>query len=574
MGEFLSSGPSSIADRLLVTRLIAGRGAAFGLRVLRMPLRLVSGFGAQTPERLLIAPQDIRTTDPTIASDIYSGYFVFAGKSVNTHGQSPFEITPPSDAWFVALTSFSWLRHLRAADSALARANARALVGDWMNLRGKPSSAPDWQADVAARRLLSFLSQSPLILDGADRDFYRRFMRMLGLHSKHLQRCLSDGLEGEARLTSAIAIAELGLCSQGLNTVAKRGTKLLIDELKAQILPDGGHIGRNPQMLVDLLLDLLPLRQAYAARGISAPQMLLNAIDRMMPMLRLFRHGDGSIALFNGMGPTAAHAVATVLAYDDARAAALAHAPHSGYERVEAGETIIIMDCGAPPPARFSREAHAGTLSFEMSCGGHRLFVNCGVPFNPRADLREAARATAAHTALIIGDTSSARFATGAGLDRWVAGQVIAGPTEVRARRAQDEHACEIEASHNGYDRSFGLIHERRITMSADGLRCQGEDKLSATERRVPGAGQADYALRFHLHPSVRVELTEGGDAALLTLPDDARWLFRASGLAVAVEESIFLGGREGPRQTDQLVISAKVRETPALVWTMERLAG
>jgi uncharacterized heparinase superfamily protein len=493
---------------------------------------------------------------------------------VNTHGQSPFEITPPSDAWFVALTSFSWLRHLRAADSALARANARALVGDWMNLRGKPSSAPDWQADVAARRLLSFLSQSPLILDGADRDFYRRFMRMLGLHSKHLQRCLSDGLEGEARLTSAIAIAELGLCSQGLNTVAKRGTKLLIDELKAQILPDGGHIGRNPQMLVDLLLDLLPLRQAYAARGISAPQMLLNAIDRMMPMLRLFRHGDGSIALFNGMGPTAAHAVATVLAYDDARAAALAHAPHSGYERVEAGETIIIMDCGAPPPARFSREAHAGTLSFEMSCGGHRLFVNCGVPFNPRADLREAARATAAHTALIIGDTSSARFATGAGLDRWVAGQVIAGPTEVRARRAQDEHACEIEASHNGYDRSFGLIHERRITMSADGLRCQGEDKLSATERRVPGAGQADYALRFHLHPSVRVELTEGGDAALLTLPDDARWLFRASGLAVAVEESIFLGGREGPRQTDQLVISAKVRETPALVWTMERLAG
>jgi uncharacterized heparinase superfamily protein len=425
----LSSGSSSIADRLLVTRLIAGRGAAFGLRVLRMPLRLVSGFGAQTPERLLIAPQDIRTTDPTIASDIYSGYFVFAGKSVNTHGQSPFEIAPPSDAWFTGLTSFSWLRHLRAADSALARANARDLVGDWTN----------WQADIAARRLLSFLSQSPLILDGADRDFYRRFMRMLGLHSKHLQRCLSDGLEGEARLTSAIAIAELGLCSQGLNSIAKRGTKLLVDELKAQILPDGGHIGRNPQMLVDLLLDLLPLRQAYAARGTSAPQMLLNAIDRMMPMLRLFRHGDGSIALFNGMGPTAAHAVATVLAYDDARAAPLAHAPHSGYERMEAGETIIIMDCGAPPPASYSREAHAGTLSFEMSCGGHRLFVNCGVPFNPRADLREATRATAAHTALIIGDTSSARFATGAGLDRFVAGQVIAGPTDVRVRRAQDE---------------------------------------------------------------------------------------------------------------------------------------
>ena len=34
------------------------------------------------------------------------------------------------------------------------------------------------------------------------------------------------------------------------------------------------------------------------------PPALLNAIDRMMPMLRFFRHGDGNFALFNGMGPT------------------------------------------------------------------------------------------------------------------------------------------------------------------------------------------------------------------------------------------------------------------------------
>lgn len=570
----MSTGSSRIADQFLLARLIAGRGVARGLRLLQAPLRVVTHFGAQTPERLLIAPQDIRTTDPTIASDIYSGYFVFAGKSVNTHGQSPFETTPPSEAWLIGLTSFSWLRHLRAADSALARANARALVGDWIHSRGRPSSAPDWQAGVAARRLLSFLSQSPLILDGADRDFYRRFMRTLGIHAKHLQRCLSDGLEGEARLTCAIALAELGLCAQGLTLLARRGTKILVDELKAQILPDGGHIGRNPQVIVDLLLDLLPLRQAYAARGTSAPQLLLNVIDRMMPMLRLFRHGDGSIALFNGMGPTAAHVVATVLAYDDARSSPLTHAPHSGYERMEAGETIIIADFGAPPPRIHSCDAHAGTMSFEMSSGIHRLFVNCGVPLNARADLREAARATAAHTALVVGDTSSARFATGAGLNRFVAGQMIAGPTDVRLRRAQDEHAVEIEGTQNGYDRLFGLVHERRMTLSSDGLRLEGEDKLIATKRDIPGSGQTDYALRFHLYPTVRAELVEGGTAVLLNLPDDARWLFRASGLPIAIEESIFLGGREGPRQTDQLVVSAKVREVPALVWTMERLEG
>ena len=59
-----------------------------------------------------------------------------------------------------------------------------------------------------------------------------------------------------------------------------------------------------PGALIELLIDLLPLRQTFAARNIAPPPALLNAIDRMMPMLRFFRHGDGNFALFNGMSAT------------------------------------------------------------------------------------------------------------------------------------------------------------------------------------------------------------------------------------------------------------------------------
>ena len=65
------------------------------------------------------------------------------------------------------------------------------------------------------------------------------------------------------------------------------------------------------------LIDLLPLRQTFAARNIAPPPALLNAIDRMMPMLRFFRHGDGTFALFNGMSSAPQDLVATLLAYDD-----------------------------------------------------------------------------------------------------------------------------------------------------------------------------------------------------------------------------------------------------------------
>ena len=54
-------------------------------------------------DRLLIAPQDLRTADATRASEVYSGRFAFAGKVVICDGRSVFEMTPPSDDWATEL---------------------------------------------------------------------------------------------------------------------------------------------------------------------------------------------------------------------------------------------------------------------------------------------------------------------------------------------------------------------------------------------------------------------------------------------------------------------------------------
>ena len=106
-------------------------------------------------DRLLIAPQDLRTADATRASEIYSGRFAFAGKVVICDGRSVFEMTPPSDDWATELLSFGWLRHLRAAESAIARANARALVDEWIGLQGA------WHPDRLADRRAGAAASSP-----------------------------------------------------------------------------------------------------------------------------------------------------------------------------------------------------------------------------------------------------------------------------------------------------------------------------------------------------------------------------------------------------------------------------
>ena len=183
---------------------------------------------------------------------------------------------------------FGWLRHLRAADSALARANARALVDDWIRCWGGPHRRVAWRPPVVARRLISWLSQSPLILEGADRGFYKRFLRSIARQAKWLARALGSAgrrRTGWSRPSRSPAWRSARAPRPARPSVRSR---LLAEELDRQILPDGGHVGRNPQTLVDLLTDLLPLRQAYASQGLEPPRAVMNALDRMMPMLRLF----------------------------------------------------------------------------------------------------------------------------------------------------------------------------------------------------------------------------------------------------------------------------------------------
>ena len=155
-----------------------------------LPARALGRLRTRTPERLLIVPQDIRTADATRADDIYAGYFAFGGRIVNTQGRSPFELPAPNPEWRRALCGFGWLRHLRAADTALARANARALVDDYLAARNRVATLPDADAATTARRIMSWLSQTTLLLEGADAEFYHRFLKGVARDAAQLQQLI------------------------------------------------------------------------------------------------------------------------------------------------------------------------------------------------------------------------------------------------------------------------------------------------------------------------------------------------------------------------------------------------
>jgi uncharacterized heparinase superfamily protein len=526
-------------------------------------------FGSTKTDRLVIAPQDLRTADATRASEIYAGRFAFAGKVVICDRRSPFEMTPPSDEWAVALLSFSWLRHLRAADSAITRANARSLIDEWINLQGGWHPLA-WRPDILSRRIICWLSQAPFVLQDSDAKFYRRFIRSLSRQVRYLRKTLNESRDGMPRLQALIALTFATLCLQGQSSNLRANARKLIEELRAQILPDGGHISRNPGTLIELLADLLPLRQLFSARDLQPPAALNNAIDRMMPMLRFFRHADGNFAQFNGMGQTQVDLLATVLAYDDARGTFVSNAPHSGYQRIDVGQTALLMDTGRPPPIAVSQEAHAGCLSFELSWKQHRLVINCGLPAVNRETWRQVARATAAHSTVTFNDKSSCHFLESSSFRGLLFGTpIVAGPHTVPVEREDTANGATLRTSHDGYAADFGVIHSRTLQINADGSMLDGEDSFTPSDVRgfPPGAGD-EYAIRFHLHPAIKASRLSDSRGVILLLPDREVWTFSTLAEKVEIEESVFLAGTDGPRRAVQIVIYGHAREHPKTKWS------
>ncbi len=541
-------------------------------RLMLASMASISYPGSQA-EQLLLAPQELRTADPSFATEVYNGHFGLAGKLAELGAESPFEIRPPSANWARELYGFGWLRHLRAANSELSREQAKALVHDFIRLRRSVHGLA-WQPEIVARRVISWLSNSVLILDSGEPQAYEAFLKALTAQLRYLSASYRDTPDGCPRLLTLMALLYAGLCIAEQQAVVDRYARPFCKELDRQILPDGGHISRNPEALIELLLDLLPLRQCFVARDRVPPKELTDAIDRIMPMLRFFRDADGTMARFNGAGPTPTDALATVLAYDDIEGSPVRSASNSGYVRLACGTTLIICDLGPPPITSLTTKAHAGFLSFEMSSGGAPMIINCGAPSADHEEWRLYARTTPAHSTLSLEEDSLAEFNGMVNGAQPPADATLSGPINPQGAFSDQGDNLRIKGSHDGYMGRYGVSHSRQILVQPSGNLISSEDKLSTRGLKSPdGLIAGAYAIRFHLHPSVKAQITGDGSAVTLILRNGETWRLSSNAEETTIEESMLLADQRGPQPTSQVVLSGMMGEAREvrIVWNLER---
>ena len=361
---------------------------------------------------------------------------------------------------------FDWLPALAASGLGTAPDLARGLTDAWIRNFGSWNSDA-WQCDILSERITNWLLYHGFLMTGETGAFSPSFYTALSRQVIHLQRALRLGARPSNGLAAAKGLIHAGAGINGYADALRLGLKVLSRSTETEILPDGCHLSRNPSLQLSSLATLLQVREVLIDSHIPPSDLLNNAIDRMVPMLRAFRHGDGRLAVFNGSNESERKPIDAVINKSGNRGRAVVNARYGGYQRLKCKNTLVIVDAGPTNSGPEPAGGHASALAFELSVGKNRVVVNCGQTTGG-GPLREMLRGTAAHSTVTIGARNSSELVHGGGY-----GDRRSRPTE-SVRREIDGNVL-VELEHDGYLQPYGVLHRRSLYLSADGYDLRGE---------------------------------------------------------------------------------------------------
>ena len=506
-------------------------------------------LGDASFERIEAWGRDPRIGDRERGREIGRGVWRIAAERLPNEHANPWAASEPSRHFTARLHAFSWLIDLAAVGPS-ADLRIAELVDMWVEEFGEWDELA-WDCELTAERLFAWLSWARPAFERGDPARREALLRSVSRQARLLLLAgseLSERPLGSIKAGAALVLAAAAGFPEPERLLAQ-GEELLIEACAKQFLPDGGHLSRSPETLAEALCDLVAAREAYSA----APQSITDALSKLANMLRMVRLGDGGLACFHGGSEGSAASIDAALERVGGEVRNFQFGNHSGFQRLEAGALRVVFDVGGAPPLAFSERAHASALAFELSSESERLIVNVGAARELEPEGRMAARATNAHSTLVLDDALSATFEE----TRRRGPARLVGPTLDDVRRSSDESGITVQGRHDGYRDRFGLLHRRYLFVDHEGKNLRGIDELMrpVRERRTLTKKPIPFVVRFHLHPSVRARIVEH-QMALLETPGGQHWRLRTDAPEIAIEPSIYWGGAIVPQESLKIVLS------------------
>mgnify|MGYP000334788246 CR=1 FL=1 len=308
-------------------------------------------------------------------------------------------------------------------------------------------------------------------------------------------------LLGNHLLSNAKALIFSGLFFQGkiAEDWYQKGLNILDSELQKQILKDGGHFELSPMyhsLILEDILDVIQLLKLYKK---SIPHEWMFIVRRMFEWMKILSSPNGELAFFNDTALQTSSDINGLFKYadylnlpifSDFKQENLICLKHSGYCRLKKNHAILLADVGKVGGDYLPAHGHADCLSFELILHDQKIFVNSGTSTYHHVALRAVQRSTLAHNTLSIDKKNSS--------DVWHRFRVGKRARVSKISFTEHDKALILSAAHDGYQFiQKNIFHHRKWYLSEDYLLI--EDKIN-------GKGTYDLALRFFLHPALKIK--------------------------------------------------------------------
>ncbi len=389
-----------------------------------------------------------------------------------------------------------WRYHLHYFDYLNTQETApwqKILMLRWINENGQ-QRGDGWEPYPLSRRIVNWIKW--LLTTEDDDDALRQ---SLATQVRCLSKRLEYHLQANHLFANAKALLFAGAFFSGKEGARwlKKGYALLQQEVYRQILADGGHIERSPMYHAVILHDLMDCINLLRAYHISYPVTWTKHTYNMLLWLQYLTHPDGDIAFFNDSTLGVADRFKALCAYYQrlhpevntfSQPTTSCLLPETGFARLQKEDLVVIADVGSIGPDYQPGHAHAETLSFELSYGSQRVFVNSGIStYNVGAE-RLRQRGTAAHNTLMVDGENSSHV--------WQSFRVARRAAIVARDCVDSKEGIILQATHDGYWDKKKILHQRAWRL---------KDKRLEIQDLLLGNGCHRLGRYYHLHPTINV---------------------------------------------------------------------
>jgi len=415
------------------------------------------------------------------------------------------------------LNKFTWISKL---DIKNEKPLAKKIIEEWLK-KNKNYNSVAWDHKVTSTRIIFWICCSHFTIRNDDMVFRTHVTNNIIKQALHLNKNLKFIHDEIDKIFTLAALILVSVTFEGSQKLFQTSVKNLSSELKKITDRNGFVETKNPEDQFWLLHHLILIREFLMFSQNTVPEFVDLNIDKVGTNYKSLLLSNNHLPLFNGAKERNCTEFNKFLKAKNLNFEKKHKAHNYLISKVKKYE--IALDANDPPSDLYSQNYQAGCLSFEFFYNGIKIIGNSGSAKNFGDELSYLGQTTAAHSTLTINDTSSCLFQKNAMVRKYYGNSLVHKLKVYKKDLNTDKHTVSVIAGHNGYQKNYNALYERKILINDESSKVEGDELIIVAKKNMVFL---NFSLRFHVPPNARLVQTHGGD--ILISIENQGWHFKS----------------------------------------------